>query len=292
MNNLFNNMLSYETILAIMGMIFFLVLVFALVWSVLKKRNITKLLPFFIIPIIMVAYPTLKSIKIGDFILDIQAQSKIVENNPRDTAAVKRLEESLEKLKTNDRLSNNSNVLVAAANAQMILGNYNSASSNLDMARQIDPKTAGLSPLRTELNQKIEINNLFLNNVDKLKKQIASLKTSPGDTTSLNQLNKTLSEIKIPRYVKPDGVLTIAKAYAIAGDGKQSLKIIDNLDASGKSEKSLAPLKDSIANQTFQKQFFSRATDLNAIRSAPPLSNKELFDKSVIRKIPNKINER
>ncbi len=95
MNNLFNNMLSYETILAIMGMIFFLVLVFALVWSVLKKRNITKLLPFFIIPIIMVAYPTLKSIKIGDFILDIQAQSKIVENNPRDTAAVKRLEESL-----------------------------------------------------------------------------------------------------------------------------------------------------------------------------------------------------
>jgi len=120
MNNLFNNMLSYETILAIMGMIFFLVLVFALVWSVLKKRNITKLLPFFIIPIIMVAYPTLKSIKIGDFILDIQAQSKIVENNPRDTAAVKRLEESLEKLKTNDRLSNNSNVLVAAANAQMI----------------------------------------------------------------------------------------------------------------------------------------------------------------------------
>ncbi len=125
-----------------------------------------------------------------------------------------------------------------------------------------------------------------------MKKQIASLKTSPGDTTSLNQLNKTLSEIKIPRYVKPDGVLTIAKAYAIAGDGKQSLKIIDNLDASGKSEKSLAPLKDSIANQTFQKQFFSRATDLNAIRSAPPLSNKELFDKSVIRKIPNKINER
>lgn len=274
-------MLSYEIILAVMGMVFFLVLLFALVWSIMKKRTFIKLLPFFILPIIMVAYPTLKSIRVGDIILDIQAQSKIVENNPGDTSAVKKLEASLEQLKGDERLSNNSDALLAAARAEMVLGNYDSASVSLDKAQQADPNTAGIVSLRNELNQKIELNNVFINNVAKLKTQIATLKESPGDTESINKINHTLSEIKVPRYVKPDQVLTIAKAYAISGDKQQSLKIIDHVASAPNSEKRLTPLKDSIVNQTFQKQFYRHGTPIK-ITPDSTLHNKVIFKNPVI----------
>lgn len=281
MNSLFKNMLSYEIILAVMGMVIFIALVFLLIYNVMKKQSITTLLPFFLVPIIMVAYPTLKSIKVGDIILDIQEQAKIVEQNPKDTAAAQQLEKSIAQIKSNDRLLNNSNALVAVANAQMVLGNYSAATNFLNKAKQVDPETAGIVSVGNELNQRIEVRNNFVNKIDDLKNQISNLKRSPGDTLSLKKLNKTLAEINPPRYVQPDEAVVIAKSYAIAGEKQQSLQIINKLDSTQSASKNnIATLKDSIRDQSYQKQF---VREENHALASPP--KKEILSRSVIRSV-------
>lgn len=254
MDKLFSNMLPYEKILIIMGMIFFLVLLFLMIWNVIKKSSITMLLPFFLIPIIMVAYPTIQSIKIGDVIINVKNLTEEVNKNPADTLANKQLTEALVQLKSKDRVTQNSNALITLANAQIALGKYDSASLYLNKADNVDPDSKEVLSTKEDLNRKIILRENFSRSVSQLNGQIDHLKKYPEDTEYVHQIVKTLSALETPGYVNPNELITIAKSYAIVGSKDQSLQIINKLNSSGNIH--ISNLKDSIQNQTYQDQFF------------------------------------
>lgn len=288
MNKLFNNMAPYQAILAIMGMVIFMALVFLLIWSVMKKRSITLLLPFFLIPVIMVAFPTLKSIKVAGISIDIQETQKlaaVVSNNPADTAAANRLEENITQLKKNDNFSKNSDALLAVAKGQLALGKYDSASLYLNKAEKIAPDSKEIMATKHVLNQKIKLRENFSMSVQKLNRQIEHLKQSPGDTQSVHQIVETLSNLKAPAYVHSNEVVTLAKAYAITGDQQQSLKAINKINTAAIPENSnINNLKDSIQNSTYQKQFFKHTVPPKII-IPQSVQNKQILNQSVIHRI-------
>jgi hypothetical protein len=161
MNDLFKNMPSYETILVIMAIPLFLILIFLLIWCVIKKRTITALLPFFLLPIIMVAYPAIKSVKVGNIVIDNTSQVEkltgIVSNNPGDTVAVAKLKNAVVQLKNTKGVEQSGNALLAIANAQIAIGRYDSASLYLNKAEKVAPGMERIDSSRRVLVRRIKL---------------------------------------------------------------------------------------------------------------------------------------
>lgn len=275
-------MLPYEEVLTIMGIVFFLVLLFLLIWNVIKQRSVTLLLPFFLVPVIMVAFPTLQSVKVGDIVINVKELTKKVQDDPSDTAAVQELKENLAQLKDNERLFQNDNALLAVANAQIALGRYDSASLYLHKAERINPESEAVFATKNDLNEKLKVRENFSNKIIELNTRIDHLKQVPQDTQTVYQIAKALSEIQMPTYLNPNEMTALAKSYAIIGDRQQSLQILGKLEAAGQpSDINVNNLKDSIQNNSYQRQFFKgetapKAPDMELIQ------NKNLLNKTVI----------
>ncbi|MGH2643164.1 MAG: hypothetical protein ACRDE2_04395, partial [Chitinophagaceae bacterium] len=151
----------YEVALLIMGIGFFLILIFLLIWCVMKKRAITSLLPFFLLPIIMVAYPAIKSVKVGNIVINntnqVEKLTGIVSNNPGDTAAVEKLKNAVVQLKNTKGVEQNGSALIAIANAQIAIGRYDSASLYLNKAEKVAPGMKRIDSSRRVLVRKIKL---------------------------------------------------------------------------------------------------------------------------------------
>lgn len=277
-------MLPYEIILSVMGIIIFLALIFLMVWMVMKKRSITILLPFFLISIVMVAFPTLSSVKVGDFIIEIREQAKLVRNNPNDTEAVQNLLNSLNQIDSNKKLLNNSDALIAAAEAKIVLGDYESASEYLEKGKELNPESAEISSTQDLLNEKIASKKQFQKNINSLNIAIEQLKETPSDSRAIRSVEEILTEMKAPDYVSADEVLTIARSYAIVGQQKQSLQAIDIIKPSSEQENNnINNLKDSIENNNFHRQIPENLREIQAEEAVHP-DRSNLLKKSVVRR--------
>lgn len=210
------SILLYQSLLMIMGIIIFIVLVFLLIWSVIKKRSFVTLLPFFLIPVIMVAFPTLRSVKIGDIVINVKKLTAIVNNNPADTGAGNQLEKSVEQLKATGNLARNGDALLAVANAQIALGKYDSAALYLNKAGQTASQPSEIISAKKELNHAITLNQNFSHRIQELNRLIENLKKRPDDTAVLHEIGKTLSTLQVPHYITSQEAETLAKAQAVS----------------------------------------------------------------------------
>lgn len=62
MKDLFDGLLLYEITLLMLGVFLFLILSIGLLYYIIKKEQIAKLLFFFFIPIVMIGYPSITQI--------------------------------------------------------------------------------------------------------------------------------------------------------------------------------------------------------------------------------------
>ena len=88
----------YEIILLILGSLLFLILSGVLVYYVIKKEEIKKLLLFFPISILMIAYPGIKELNISSDRIELITYQEKYENNPEDTEAKEKIAELTDKL--------------------------------------------------------------------------------------------------------------------------------------------------------------------------------------------------
>ena len=100
MKNLFDNLLLYEVVLMFLGVFLFMILSAALVYFIIKKRAIKSLLIFFIIPIIMIGYPSIQQISISADKIDLSKYQQAYIENPNDSIAKQQLQTLTAKLET------------------------------------------------------------------------------------------------------------------------------------------------------------------------------------------------
>jgi hypothetical protein len=124
MNGLFDGLLLYEIVLLFLGVFLFLILSAGLLYYIIKKEQIKKLLLFFVLPILMIGYPSIQEISISkDRILLTKYQEEFIEN-PTDSVAKKKVEEYTDKLE--DRASG-TDAIVQISKSKLLLGDHNEA---------------------------------------------------------------------------------------------------------------------------------------------------------------------
>ncbi len=81
------HLLLYEIVLLILGVLLFVILCAALVWSILKGESLKRLLLFFPIAIAMIAYPSIQEIRVEKGFVSITTQQDELEKDPHNEEA-------------------------------------------------------------------------------------------------------------------------------------------------------------------------------------------------------------
>lgn len=102
MEGLLENLHLYEIVLLFLGVFLFMILSGALIYYVIKKEEIKKLLLFFMIPIIMIGYPSIQEIQFENALGALMINKEKVKENPNDSVAKEKIEKLI--LKVEDRV--------------------------------------------------------------------------------------------------------------------------------------------------------------------------------------------
>jgi len=131
MKELLDGLLLYEITLLILGVILFLILSIGLLYYIIKKEQIAKLLFFFFIPIVMIGYPSITQITISNDKIELTKLQNQVIDNPDDSVAVQKMEELTEKL---EKRASTPKDLVQLSTSNLVLGNNEKAETLADKA--------------------------------------------------------------------------------------------------------------------------------------------------------------
>jgi tetratricopeptide (TPR) repeat protein len=150
---MFEGLHSYEKLLAILGIVLFAVLVFALITYVLQRRGIGTLLPFFLVPLVMVGFPGIQKISYENGKLVLERALAKVEQNPNDAAARAQLQASVEKVAPRAGTDPTSNLPLARAYQK--LGQPERALEKADSAVRADPRSREALDLQRTLKREV-----------------------------------------------------------------------------------------------------------------------------------------
>jgi Tfp pilus assembly protein PilF len=147
--HLFEGLLFYEIVLLGLGVLLFLVVLGLLIYSIINKRDIKIFALFFVISIVMIAYPSIQKIKFNEGVVEIEKGTKALEQNPADTTAQKELERTLADIE--QRQISNPITLVKIAEAQAAIGDSAKALKNVDQALKEKPDLPQAQRLRSNI---------------------------------------------------------------------------------------------------------------------------------------------
>lgn len=201
----FDGLYLYELVLLVLGALLFLALLIALMTLVLQGKPFARLLLFFVLPILMIGFPGIKSIAISKDLIKIELKLQDLLQNPTDSTSRISLVNELANLST--RPFSNPQSLVAIANAQIALGDNTAAEANVKKALNVSPQL----PAALELKKRVELDR-------KLAELTTQLEKSPNDVAAKTQLANTVSEVAPLNIINPAAITNVARAQRILGD--------------------------------------------------------------------------
>jgi len=208
---LFDGLYLYEVVMLFLGVFLFVVLVLALVYQLTHKRNLAGLLAFFMVSIVMMGYPSIKSVQVQKDGVNIEKTARELQANPDKAEVRTQLEQQVERI--GDRPISSPTMLTSLATAQFALGNEKAAAQNVQKALQSDPKTAGAR----ELQNKIVA-------VQKLDSLAAEVQKHPDNVAAKAQLQQTVSQASQQPTSNPVALTRIANAQVVLGQHEEATK--------------------------------------------------------------------
>jgi tetratricopeptide (TPR) repeat protein len=205
---------GYEIAMLLLGSVMFVILLFGLAARVRKGGSVVSLLPFFVLAIAMIGYPSVQSITIGKDLLTMQKATHELTTSPTDIELRQSVKATLQKLQS--RPIGDPSSLTAVATAQYALGDDSAAKQNLQKVLDVNPNI----PEANALQQKIAIVEMVTNLTNRVQ-------LNPGDTQARTALQSTVSDAgKLP-LANPNALTEIARGQAAMGDYSQAIANAD-----------------------------------------------------------------
>jgi tetratricopeptide (TPR) repeat protein len=208
--------LLYEIILLALGILFFLVLLFSLVYFVIKKRSIKTLIPFFVISVIMMGWPSIQKIGFLNNLANIEKYQQELKQNPADLTVREELTRSLAKIEKRPIL--NPATFIKLADAYAVIGDTIKALKYVDKALNKNP------------DSKVAIEKKLIFDTPRIRaeSEIVKLKQNPSDSVSRRELVRNLDEIEKLPSKNQNAWMTIAKGKVAIGDTMEAKRYLDS----------------------------------------------------------------
>jgi len=145
---MFDGLHSYEVVLMVLGIVMFVMLAAVMLLYVYRERKLTALLPFFMLPVVMIGFPAFQKISFGKDVVSVEKALATVEDHPGDTKAREQLEESVKHVA--QRPTTDSKVNLTLARAYKALGQRDRALDRVNSALKVNPRLPEATRLRED----------------------------------------------------------------------------------------------------------------------------------------------
>lgn len=172
-----------EVVLLVLGVVLFVVLLFVLWHQVSNRRSLSGLLGFFMLPIAMIGYPSIRSLQYREGMITIEKTTQQLEANPSNPKLRATLQQQVQR--TAPRSTNNPQDAVVVAKARSLLGDFSQPT-------KYDPKAFQM-----------------LNDAEtyvKLQQLTEAVERNPADQTARAELQEWISKAEKLGWTNQNGV--------------------------------------------------------------------------------------
>ncbi len=229
----FDGLHSYEILMLVAGCLLFLASLVLMVVSGSTGKPIGKLIPFFVVSIVMIGFPSYENIEISKNGVKLKKATEALLQNPTDPALRQETSNVVGKLA--DRPIQDPAVATTIARAQLALGDNDSAENRVNKILQAAPQNLEA----VQLKARIELDR-------KLEQLTTQVERNPEDHAARIQLGGIVSETSRMPVASPKTLSNLARAQVVLGDKAQAR---DNVDKVLKIDPNSTPaiiLKDKI----------------------------------------------
>jgi tetratricopeptide (TPR) repeat protein len=205
----FDGLYPFEKLMLDLGAGFFVALAFVLIFLALKGRPFAKLLPFFFIPIVMMAWPSIKSVEFGNDVVTIETNLNALASGSADASAVDSLKIAVADVSA--RPSSDPVTLTLLARASLAIGDTQAASARVEQALSISPKFTEAAALKDRIEAE-----------PKLQALTKQVEQEPSNEAAKQQLQQTIATVTKVPVVNPATLTDVASAQAAVGDKAQA----------------------------------------------------------------------
>jgi len=142
---------SYEVVLMFLGIVMFVIVAAILVLYVYQRRKPTTLLPFFMLPVVMIGFPAFQKISFANDVVSVEKAAEKVAENPGDTKARAQLAESVKNV--SQRPTTDPKVNLTLARAYKALGQPERGLERVNSALKINQHLPKETRLREDLRR-------------------------------------------------------------------------------------------------------------------------------------------
>jgi hypothetical protein len=266
----------HELVLIILGFILGLVLIFVFLFGALRGNTNMKLLYGFIAPLIMIGYPSIKSIEFSKDVIKIDKLVERVRTNPTDTLATQALIDEISTL-PKSRCVTSSDAMTTIANAQAAVGLYDSAKVTIQKAVVLNPKSDKVLESKKDIEERWELQKQFERKVNILKNNITRLNASPKDRKLRDSVAINLNEIKRmnpPIHASQRDILAVGMAAAIVGEQQAAENVVDDVLRVSPNQPEAKQLREDIRDNKIESRYPPRETKPQAKPNKDKLPSK------------------
>jgi hypothetical protein len=148
---MFDGLHSYEIVLMVLGIVMFVLLAAVLVLYVCQRRKPTTLLPFFMLPVVMIGFPAFQKISFANDVVSVEKAAEKLAENPADAKARTQLVETVKQVE--QRPTSDPRVNLTLARAYKSLGQRDRALDRVNSALRANPHLPEATRLREELRR-------------------------------------------------------------------------------------------------------------------------------------------
>jgi tetratricopeptide (TPR) repeat protein len=189
----------------VLGVVLFAVLIFAFVYQLRRQRSLKSLIAFFLVSVVMIGYPSIKSIQYKDGAVTLEKMAQALTENPTDAKLREALDEKVKDVAP--RVATSPKDAVKLAQAQFDLGREDEAARSLERVPASSASLPEVRELRARLDQ-----------VDRLDSLAGKVEANPGDQQTRAELQRNLAAADQVKWANPNALAVVSKAQSAVGE--------------------------------------------------------------------------
>jgi tetratricopeptide (TPR) repeat protein len=213
MEKILNQLSIGEFVLLVLGIILFFTLLIILIIMAVQKREFKVLLFFFLIPLAMIGWPTIKSMKLSPTGFELSNEN--INKAQTNQEARSQLEQITKNLNGTNISSPDSIKLLAKANA--VLGDTNIAIQQVERVLMKYPND----------KEALHLRNIYSTPDVILQKSIDKVKTNPTDPNAKAELQSNLQQIETGTETKKPNLIKVAAAHYLLADTAKTISTLE-----------------------------------------------------------------
>lgn len=212
--NMLDGLYLYEVVMLVLGVALFLVLLIAFAVQIFRGYAYGKLLSFFVLPILMVGYPSIESIEFSDGVIKIAKMTHALEEDPTNSVLRTQLANNVEAV--SGRIVTKSNTTIRLARAEFALGDSVAAEERINTLLQKSPR----QPAALKLKEQLTLDRNLAVLADHVEK-------NPQDNEAKSRLSDTVSKVVVMKSASPETITNIARAQAALDEEEKARENVD-----------------------------------------------------------------